>query len=203
MVEKQKTNRKLSTELQAVQDLVYASSFNKNFYSVSAGSMGFHEFKKDSLVNFTDIKSHNANIVKSSKDILDKATPGFQRNNNKWTKNMATSYVENILTGYVDSIKLFRIGEVYSDAQILDGLQRTTAILKMIDGKIKPFGYNYMHLHNSRVRFRIRLSIAVYDFDTWKDVGKFYVAMNENITHSKKDIQKAKDWFMKEKGIIL
>ncbi|MDD5373255.1 MAG: hypothetical protein PHO62_07525 [Sulfurimonas sp.] len=32
---------------------------------------------------------------------------------------------------------------------------------------------------------------------------RFYIDMNENITHSKADIQKAKDWFLAEHSIVL
>ena len=77
------------------------------------------------------------------------------------------------------------------DSKIIDGLQRTTAIMDFISGKIKPFGYNYLELKKDRNlrRFNDRLTIAIYDFDSWGEVGKFYIDMNENITHSKKDIQ--------------
>ena len=45
--------------------------------------------------------------------------------------------------------------------------------------------------------------IRVYTFEAWEEVGKFYIDMNENITHSSQDIQKAKEWFLREKNISL
>ena len=107
------------------------------------------------------------------------------------------------MMGAKTEILLFQMEEE-ADSQIIDGLQRTTAILEFYKGKIKPFGYSYNELKPYLSKFaNYSLMIRVYTFETWEEVGKFYIDMNENITHSKEDIQKAKDWFLNEKGINL
>lgn len=141
--------------------------------------------------------------ISTSFEFLNNAIPAFQRSNNKWTKTMQSKFVENLLYGVKTSILLFKIKED-TDYKIIDGLQRTTAILDFLDGKFKIFKkYSIEELRNCIDGFDSKLTITLYSFDTWEEVGKFYIDMNENITHSKVDIQKAKDWFLKEKNIIL
>ncbi|KAB7891350.1 hypothetical protein [Poseidonibacter ostreae] len=112
-------------------------------------------------------------------------------------------YVENIIMGVKSEILLFRMKED-TDAQIIDGLQRITALIDFINGKIKAFGFSYNELKESLSKVdSYNMKVRIYTFKTWEDVGKFYIDMNENITHSKADIKKAKDWFLSEKNIKL
>ena len=134
---------------------------------------------------------------------LSKMTPQFQRANNKWNKNMKIKFVENIFKGAKTEILLFQFKEE-EDSQIIDGLQRTTALLDFFQNKIKVFGeFYYKDLKSDLNKFHTNIYIKRYLFKTWEEVGRFYIDINENITHSKADIQKAKDWFLKEKNIQL
>lgn len=133
---------------------------------------------------------------------LERITPEFQRKNNKWNKQMKLKFIENLLKGAKTELLFFRFKEL-DDAQIIDGLQRTTAILDFFHGKVKPFGKDISELKEYLNHFHTNLTIKIYTFDEWYEVGKFYIDMNENITHSKADIQKCKDWFLKDKGISL
>lgn len=179
------------------------SSFNLNSYNVN---LAIHRFIKGLMLH-VDYENHRKEIKLSSKELLNTITPAFQRDNNKWSKKMQVSFIENLLSGFDTQLKFFNIIDKVNNkddnCQIIDGLQRTTAILKFIDGKIKPFGYTYSELINDLPKFNTKLTIAIYDFDNWEAIGRFYIDMNENITHSKKDIKKAKDWFFNTKGIIL
>jgi hypothetical protein len=140
---------------------------------------------------------------KFSRAWIDRVTPDFQRANNKWNKNMKIKFIENLLLGAKVELMFFRMKE-HDDAHIIDGLQRTTAMLDFFNGKVKPFGYTYSDLKSSMHLFSSHnLGIKIYTFSTWEEVGRFYIDMNENITHSKADIQKAKDWFLAEHGIEL
>lgn len=178
------------------------SSFSKNNYQVN---IDLNHFIKSMLLHTyydkLEIKNDECNIT--SKEWLERVTPEFQRKNNKWTKKMKIKFIENLLKGVKTELLLFRMKEG-DDAQIIDGLQRTTAILDFLDGKIKAFGFSRKDFSNKLNSFaHHNLIIKIYTFNTWKEVGKFYIDMNENITHSKADIQKAKDWFLNKHNIKL
>jgi len=180
-----------------------SSSFCKGSYNVNIDLKYFVE----NLLLFTDVKNEERVSKENFKTLnyrewLSKVTPNFQRDNNKWSKKMKTLFVENILKGASTEFMYFRFEE-HEDAQIIDGLQRTTALIDFFEGKIKPFGYSYLELDEYVGLFNTHMTIKIYNFETWEDVGRFYIDMNENITHSKKDIQKAKDWFLNEHGIVL
>lgn len=197
------------TTTKKIDDLIIKcrnSSFNKNNYSVNldlstfAHSVLLHtwydkkELAQTNIAN--DNKQHNV-------EWLNYVTPEFQRDNNKWNKAMKLKFIENLLCGVKVELMFFRM-ERYQDAKLIDGLQRTTAILDFFHGKIKPFGFSYSELKNNLERFpNHNLLIKIYTFNTWQEVGKFYIDMNENITHSKKDIEKAKDFFLEKHGIAL
>lgn len=182
------------------------SSFNKENYQVNIDLATF----VDSMLLHTwydkcDLKAKriNPDDKKLNKEWVERVTPDFQRANNKWNKAMKTRFIENLLSGVKVELMFFRLHSS-DDAQIIDGLQRTTAILDFFNGKIKPFGYSYSDLKNELKYFKNHnLSIKIYTFDSWEEVGRFYIDMNEGITHSKKDIQKAKDWFLAEHNIKL
>jgi hypothetical protein len=183
------------------------SSFNRTPYRVN---ISFHRFP-DNLALHCDydgifISSEKNKFAPSESidfsEYLKKITPEFQRANNKWNKGMKVKFIENLLKGVKTEILLYRFKEE-EDSQIIDGLQRTTAIFDFFQGKIKPFGYSYKDLKDNLSNFQVNIAINIYTFSSWEEVGRFYIDMNENITHSKADIQKAKDWFLKEKNIIL
>lgn len=185
------------------------SSFNKNSYQVN---IDIHTFVESMLLHtwYDETKDEKGSFTKKALDDkkfntiwVKRVTPDFQRANNKWNKVMKQRFIENLLSGVKVELLLFRMNEQH-DAQIIDGLQRTTAILDFFHGKVKPFGFSYQDLKENFNMFQsYNIVIKIYTFDTWEEVGKFYIDMNENITHSKADIQKAKDWFFAEKNIKL
>ena len=143
------------------------------------------------------IFKYTDNITEKDYHKLFDAIPKFQRDNNKWTKKMKISYVENIIKGCKSQpIMLYSIGGNLTDSMILDGLQRTTAIYDFIVGNITVFGdYSYKELCDSKiVNIGVTIPIRVYTFNNEADVVKFYIEMNENITHSAKDIDKARKY---------
>jgi len=183
------------------------SSFNRRSYCVNIdlsdfiSSLLLHTWRDKLPDTRTLGHSHEINI-KFNKEWLQRVTPEFQRSNDKWSKAMKVKFIENLLAGVKVELMFFRLND--NEAQIIDGLQRTTAILDFFNGKIKPFGYSYGELKNDLNKFPCHnLFMKIYTFDKWEEVGSFYISMNENITHSKKDIQKAKDWFLAEHQIKL
>jgi len=185
------------------------SSFNRDKYQVN---IDMHTFTDSLLLHTWYDKKKDGKGLSGRRALDDKkfntawikrVTPDFQRANNKWNQAMKLRFIENLLSGVKVELMFFRLKE-NDDAQIIDGLQRTTAILDFFHGKVKPFGFSYQDLKKHFNRFRSHnLIIKIYTFNTWEEVGRFYIDMNENITHSKADIQKAKDWFLAEHNIEL
>jgi len=183
---------------------IRGGSFSKTGYSVNISLRERERFLK-SIELYSDWESNSKSIENSTEYFFEKITPEFQRSNNKWSKKMKVKFVENLLSGCPTEIKLFRVGikSQIEDAQIIDGLQRLTAIFDFMCSDFKVFGYSYDELKESLNNFPVRMILSVYDFDEWEQVGRYYVDMNENITHSKDDIQKAKNWFMFHHGVSL
>jgi len=179
------------------------SSFNKTNYQVN---IDLSTFVNSLLLYVWYDKAETADTIENdntnfNKELAKRMTPAFQRANNKWSRNMKTKFIENLLSGVKAELMFFRLS-THEDVQILDGLQRTTAILDFFNGKIKPFGYTYHDLKENLRSFRANnIIIKIYTFSKIDEVGRFYIDMNDNITHSKKDIQKAKDWFLAEHNI--
>ena len=74
--------------------LVRNSVFNKNYYSVDIGLKCFIR----NIMRYTNYELSD-NITEKDYHKLFDAVPKFQRDNNKWTKKMKISYVENIIKG--------------------------------------------------------------------------------------------------------
>lgn len=180
------------------QDLINIcrkSAFNK---SSTGSTISFRTmFKSGSLQLYTDYDQ------KCGDSPIAYATPEFQRANNKWTDKQKTKLIENLMKGYRTTVMLFRMAQ-HEDAKIIDGLQRLTAMYDFHNDSVKAFGLKKSEIDEVTLR-RIggSLEVKVYTFDDWESVGRFYIEMNEEITHSAEDIQKCKDWFLTEKNIQL
>lgn len=178
--------------LDDVRFTIRNSVFNKNHYSVD---INLKDFIKNILC-FTNYELSD-NITENDYNKLFDAVPKFQRDNDKWTKKMKISYVENLIKGCKPQpLMLYTIGDDLQDAMILDGLQRTTAIYDFVVGNIKIFGgYSYKDLvDNKIIRIGVTIPIRIYTFNNEAEVVNFYIEMNENITHSSKDIDKARKY---------
>jgi len=199
--------------MKTIEDIIKEtkkSAFNKTGYSVNINVKNEQKLKA-SLLLYIDYDAFSKENNITTKDFFSKAIPEFQRSNDKWTKDMKVKFVENLLKGLKTEIKLFKLGKD-EDAQIIDGLQRMTALFDFLSNKIKVFdNFYYKDLENDFSQFRPQIIVTIYDFNSLEEAVNFYIEMNENITHSKKDIQKAKDYLEKispqktieqEKGFI-
>ncbi len=146
-----------------------------------------------------NLYSYNVSTEKfglSLKDTLKYMTPSFQRKNNKWNKKQKVRFVENLLSGCRSEITLFTTKhDNMDDCEVLDGLQRLTAISEFILGEFPIFDDVYFdQIATARVFINGRVSLRVYEFPTLRKAVEFYIAMNEGITHSPQDIKHAKDF---------
>lgn len=143
-------------------------------------------------------------VISSCKEQIiepEKHIPVFQRDNDKWNKSMQRKFIENIVVGCPTSISLYTISEEeFPKWLILDGLQRLTAINLFIQDELKIFnGLVYSDI-KAQVSDEGILEFKRYRFNSEIEAVEFYIAINENITHSKKDIQRAKDYLAKLKN---
>lgn len=168
------TNEDIIMFKKLTRDTAYNKSHTESYIGFHHGVSG----KEDSvLINFME------------------HIPSFQRNNDKWTNKMQISYVENVLKGLNNPILIYTLQD-NSKRFILDGLQRITALNLFINNELKVFEkYNYIDILH-KIDALARINVKQYKFNTEIEAVEFYILMNENITHSKADIQRAKDYLV-------
>lgn len=124
--------------------------------------------------------------------------PPFQRDNNKWTREQQIRFVENVCAGFRTTLMLYTLKEdegLYEQVQILDGLQRLTAILSFIENEFPIFGEFYFRDIDARLALgTVRPQVRIYTFETEADAVQFYIEMNRDITHSADDIYRAEQY---------
>ena len=160
----------------------------KKIRSLSPFSKSFQtkhiDFRHEVSGNYAMYLKHYENYI-----------PKFQRENTKWSKKMQISFVENLILGCKSSLLLYTTSKrEFPEWKILDGLQRITAINLFITNKMKVYKeFKYDDIKHILDDCNL-LEFKLYRFDSEQEAVQFYISMNENITHSKKDIQKAKDY---------
>ncbi len=124
--------------------------------------------------------------------------PPFQRDNNKWTREQQIRFVENVCAGFRTTLMLYTLKEdegLYEQVQILDGLQRLTALLAFIENQFPIFDEFYFRDIDARLALgTVRPQVRIYTFETEADAVKFYIEMNRDITHSADDIYRAEQY---------
>lgn len=137
----------------------------------------------------------------SSNYLFDRGlVPQFQRNNDKWTSQMKSSFVENLIKGHRSDVMMYTTKDRYAEngygsLAILDGLQRLSALCDFVGGKIKAFGYSFQELTDARIlNWSTTYGVSIYTFSNDIDAAVYYIQMNQNITHSASDIDRAKSY---------
>ncbi|CAH9016097.1 protein of unknown function DUF262 [Vibrio phage 381E49-1] len=163
------------------------SAFNRQGYRVSFEVGGFHR----ALRFYSELTTEGVDDC----DLIKSMTPEFQRGNDKWDISRKIKFVENVLSGYPSDIILFTVGnDLMDDCGIMDGQQRLTAIQDWFDGKFAVYDSIYYSdmSHLRRAPFvNCRLSLVVHNFSSMIEAVQFYIDINEGITHSSGDIDRA------------
>lgn len=200
---------KTQDDLNRLYDEFKASSFNRSFYQVD---MPFEDVILASLryldkPTASDFEGGKITAHDAAKVVLNSA-PDFQRDNDKWSPNMQSSYVRNVLRGMRSSpIMLYRIGNKSSGpCKIIDGLQRMTALMRFFCDDTMPIEsasgevFTSADIRNSEAfrgyMWNLIVPARVYSFRSEIEAVNFYIEMNEGITHSEADIKKARDYLM-------
>lgn len=138
----------------------------------------------------------------SDYDLLKAMTPEFQRDNDKWSVKMKECFVENVILGNRSMVTLYNIGNDphdMSESFLLDGQQRSYAIADFLNGKIKPFGYAFDQIGHRDILVPTLhpMSARMFNFKNHVEAAKYYIEINEGVTHSEADIQRARDYILK------
>lgn len=139
-----------------------------------------------------------------------KRVPEFQRDNDKWTADMQSAFMRNILLGLkVQPLIFYAIGSMdnKSSCFLLDGLQRVTSTIRFFKDPDMPISFSDQDgefslpagviLNDDKFKRRIwslSVPLRIYHFKTESDAVRHYIEMNEGVTHSPADIQKARNY---------
>lgn len=137
------------------------------------------------------------NEFATANKIVEMMTPLFQRDNGKWSVDKKIKFAEAVLSGLRSKIIMFSLNrDSMTDCMILDGLQRCTAWADFIEGKFPVWGDVYFEdiKKSNKIFMNVRLSMLVYEFKNERAAVKFYIDMNEGVTHSPEDIEKARKY---------
>lgn len=124
--------------------------------------------------------------------------PDFQRGH-IWTKKQKIAYVEYKLAGGPGAnLILFNCVGWMNDFRgpfvLVDGLQRVTAVLDFLNGKIPAYGYLIGDYCQPLYRIKSDFLFNVNDLKTRNEVLVWYLQINSGGTpHSKKEIEKVKN----------
>ena len=166
------------------------SAFNRQGYRVSC-ELG-HMYR-----NLRFYSEDNTERTCDS-ELIKAMTPKFQRDNDKWKLERKIKFVENILAGYPTDIILFTVGnDIMSDCEIIDGQQRLTALDGWFKDEFPVHGDIYYSSlkHLKRAPFvDSRVSFVIHNFNSMADAVNFYIDINEGITHSQDDIERARSF---------
>lgn len=181
------------------------NSFNKPFYQVD---IPLDELLYNALrfLNRTLAKSIDGNTFSNPEAFMEgiyQRVPEFQRDNDKWTPEMQSIFVRNVLLGLKPAPFIFyTLDDTKSNCKVLDGLQRLTAFGRFFSDPDMPIPFEDNVILTAkellecdtviRSMWNLVVPLRVYEFDNEKEACQHYIDFNENITHSSEDILRAK-----------
>ncbi len=134
--------------------------------------------------------------------------PDFQRGH-VWSQEQQQHYIENIMRGVIPQGTLLiqfnaphwdesdYEGDLPREMQIIDGLQRLTAIRKFLAGEVRPFGLGLEDLSGTRyavTRTVWHVRFAVHTFQSRAELISHYLALNAGGTpHSTSEIERVRN----------
>jgi len=128
--------------------------------------------------------------------------PDFQRGH-VWSEAQQMAYCEYFLRGGTSGREVYFNAPFWMSRRfhgerrmvLVDGLQRITALLKMLRNNIAVFGRTLMEYpdHELALRdFRNSLSFNVADLPTRADVLQWYLDLNSGVAHTDKELSRIK-----------
>lgn len=137
--------------------------------------------------------------------------PDFQRGH-VWTREQQVKFIETLIVGGVGSAGLtislncptYQRDQISEDCDlegmvIIDGLQRTTAILKFLHNEFKVFekelgGVHWGYFNGSRYSLLSNtMKIQIFNMQTRKELLDYYLKFNDGGTiHSREEIERVR-----------
>lgn len=131
--------------------------------------------------------------------------PDFQRGH-VWNEEQQIKFIEFILMDGNSGREIYFNHPGWQDdyrgtMQLVDGLQRVTAIRKFMNDELPIFGgYTLSQIENLKMAdHRMSMSIHVNSLQTRKEVLEWYIFMNSGIAHTKEEIDRVKGLIEDEK----
>jgi len=132
--------------------------------------------------------------------------PDFQRGH-VWTEKQQILFCEFILLGgRTNPICLNHTSwqgfKTSGDMVCVDGLQRLTALTKMLNDEIKVFGFKFSDYEDYKIIKRTKsIQININNLETRKEVLQWYIDINSGGTiHTEDDINKVQNLLDSTKG---
>lgn len=122
--------------------------------------------------------------------------PDFQRGH-VWDEDKQIRYVEYILRGGRSGREIYWncsswMREFNTPIQLVDGLQRVTAVRKFMNNEIKAFGI-YCNEFEDKLGFDYDFIFNVNNLKTRAEVLQWYIELNEGgVVHTKEEIARVK-----------
>lgn len=130
--------------------------------------------------------------------------PEFRRGR-AWGREQQTRFIENVFRDAVapGSVAVLLncphwehngyAGELPREIQVLDGLQRLTAIRRFMAGELRPFGLRLADFDGSsycptRICARFQVTVAVHTLQTHGELLECFLALNGNTPHPARGI---------------
>lgn len=134
----------------------------------------------------------------SEKEIMNlNLCPDFQRGH-VWTKQQQTLYIEYKLSGGYGADQIYTncngwMNSFAGPFELVDGLQRITAVRKFLNNKIKAFGSYFNDYGDKQYLSSIDFVWHVNNLKTRKEVLRWYLELNNSGTpHTREELQRVK-----------
>lgn len=152
-------------------------------------------------VSWDGLKDHLDRYKENYKCELD---PDFQRGH-VWTREQQIAYVEFIIRGGESGKEVYFNcpGWMYDfrgPMQLVDGLQRITAVLAFLRNEIPAFGH-LLDEHEDQWFLRsLDFSFNMGNLETRADVLQWYLDLNSGVAHSDQELGRVRDLLQKERS---
>lgn len=166
--------------------------------------MKFQDIRKITQAKYKVDVSWNylENWIESHKEgVQTELEPDFQRAH-VWTDEKRTNFVEFQLKGGTSGKDIYwncpgwmKVGkkQKFGPLQLVDGLQRITAVLKFLNNEIPAYDHFYKDYEDELGYFECGFHFHVNDLDDRKDVLAWYIDLNDGgVIHTNEEIEKVK-----------
>ena len=143
--------------------------------------------------------SHLEGWLNSHGKLTVEMCPDFQRGH-VWTDEQSIKYIEYILRGGISGRDIFWnckgwMRNFEGPLQLVDGLQRITAVLKFLRNEIPAFGHLYTEWEGT-LSYDCGFRFHVHNMQNQEDVLKWYLDLNEGgVVHTTEELERVRELY--------